>query len=72
MMSPDRLKALLSTYRDGLLNDTLPFWIPRAIDREYGGSDHSSIGSTPLGSFPRRFGDTVPFFLLPSSFVLLP
>ena len=37
MMSPDRLKALLSTYRDGLLNDTLPFWIPRAIDREYGG-----------------------------------
>jgi N-acylglucosamine 2-epimerase len=36
-MSPDRLKALLATYRDGLLNDTLPFWIPRAIDREYGG-----------------------------------
>jgi N-acylglucosamine 2-epimerase len=36
-MSPDRLKALLATYREGLLNDTLPFWIPRAIDREYGG-----------------------------------
>jgi N-acylglucosamine 2-epimerase len=36
-MSPDRLKTLLATYRDGLLNDTLPFWIPRAIDREHGG-----------------------------------
>jgi N-acylglucosamine 2-epimerase len=36
-MSPDRLKALLATYRGGLLNDTLPFWIPRAIDREHGG-----------------------------------
>lgn len=36
-MSPDRLKALFALYRDGLLNDTLPFWIPRAIDREHGG-----------------------------------
>ena len=36
-MSPDRLNALLATYRGGLLNDTLPFWIPRAIDRECGG-----------------------------------
>jgi N-acylglucosamine 2-epimerase len=36
-MSPDRLKALLAIYRDGLLDDTLPFWIPRAIDREFGG-----------------------------------
>ena len=36
-MSPDRLQALLATYRGGLLNDTLPFWIPRAIDREHGG-----------------------------------
>lgn len=36
-MSPDRLRALLAVYREGLLNDTLPFWIPRAIDREYGG-----------------------------------
>ncbi len=31
------LAALLSVYRDGLLHDTLPFWIPRAIDREHGG-----------------------------------
>jgi N-acylglucosamine 2-epimerase len=37
VMSPERLRALLGIYRDGLLNDTLPFWIPRAIDRECGG-----------------------------------
>jgi N-acylglucosamine 2-epimerase len=36
-MTPERLENLLSTYRDGLLYDTLPFWIPRAIDREHGG-----------------------------------
>ncbi len=36
-MTPERLLALLATYRDGLLNDTLPFWIPRAIDRDCGG-----------------------------------
>ena len=28
---------LLETYRDGLLQDTLPFWIPRAIDEAHGG-----------------------------------
>jgi N-acylglucosamine 2-epimerase len=35
----DRTKqlGLLSTYRDGLLGDILPFWFPRCIDREYGG-----------------------------------
>ena len=31
------LQPLLGIYRDGLLHDTLPFWIPRAIDREHGG-----------------------------------
>lgn len=36
-MTRDRLKALLTIYRGGLLDDTLPFWIPRAIDRECGG-----------------------------------
>lgn len=36
-MLPDSIPELLTTYRDGLLNDTLPFWIPRAIDRECGG-----------------------------------
>jgi N-acylglucosamine 2-epimerase len=36
-MSPDRLRRLFEIYRGGLLEDTLPFWIPRAIDRECGG-----------------------------------
>jgi N-acylglucosamine 2-epimerase len=31
------MKKLLSVYRDGLMNDTVPFWFPRAVDREYGG-----------------------------------
>lgn len=30
----DRLKAV---YRDGLLNDTVPFWINHCVDRKYGG-----------------------------------
>ena len=29
--------SLLNTYRDGLLNDTLPFWIRHAVDQEHGG-----------------------------------
>lgn len=33
----DNLKRLIPIYRDGLLNDTLPFWIDHCIDREYGG-----------------------------------
>ena len=28
---------LLASYRDGLLDDTLPFWIRHAVDREHGG-----------------------------------
>ncbi len=36
-MDAGQAHELLVTYRDGLLNDTLPFWIPRAIDRECGG-----------------------------------
>ncbi len=24
-------------YRDGLLNDTLPFWLEHGLDREHGG-----------------------------------
>ena len=36
-MLPQRIEELRQTYRDGLLNDTLSFWIPRAIDYEYGG-----------------------------------
>jgi hypothetical protein len=40
-MSTERLRQLRDLYRDGLLNDTLPFWIPRAIDRECGGYLHT-------------------------------
>lgn len=36
-MTPERIHKLLAIYRDGLLNDTLPFWIKHAVDREYGG-----------------------------------
>jgi N-acylglucosamine 2-epimerase len=36
-MTPEWLSSLLAEYRDGLLKDTLPFWIPRSIDRECGG-----------------------------------
>lgn len=31
------LHDLRDIYRDGLLNDTLPFWFPRCIDEEHGG-----------------------------------
>jgi len=31
------LESLRDFYRDGLLNDTLPFWIPATIDLKYGG-----------------------------------
>ncbi len=31
------ISSLLAVYRDGLLFDTLPFWIPRAIDHQHGG-----------------------------------
>lgn len=34
--SPDS-DSLLETYRDGLLNDTLPFWIQNGVDMEHGG-----------------------------------
>ena len=36
-LDAQNLQPLLCIYRDGLLHDTLPFWIPRAIDREHGG-----------------------------------
>jgi hypothetical protein len=31
------IEALKKVYRDGLLNDTLPFWIKHSVDRKYGG-----------------------------------
>jgi len=36
-MTPDRISALKGTYRGGLLDDTLPFWIGHSVDREQGG-----------------------------------
>ena len=36
-MSPEQLLALRTTYRDGLLQDTLPFWSKHAVDTEFGG-----------------------------------
>lgn len=34
------LEALRDFYRDSLLDDTLKFWLPGAIDTEYGGYLH--------------------------------
>ena len=36
-LSESRTDELISVYRDGLLHDTLPFWIRHSVDREYGG-----------------------------------
>ncbi len=36
-MNKTEMKKLRDTYRDGLLDDTIPFWFPRAVDREFGG-----------------------------------
>lgn len=34
---PERFAGYLATYRDGLLNDTLPFWLAHSVDHEHGG-----------------------------------
>ena len=36
-MRKERTEALMKLHRDGLLNDTVPFWMKHTIDREYGG-----------------------------------
>ena len=36
-LSPARLDTLRSTYRTGLLESTVPFWLRHGIDREHGG-----------------------------------
>ena len=36
-MKPERMKELIAIYRDGLLEDVMPFWMKHTIDREYGG-----------------------------------
>ncbi len=37
IFSPDHIDELCAIYRDGLLQNTLPFWIKHCVDREYGG-----------------------------------
>jgi len=37
LLNPNHVVPLIRVYRDGLLHDTLPFWLPRAIDQEHGG-----------------------------------
>lgn len=37
LLSAAGRNQLLATYRDGLLHDTLPFWLPRSVDEEFGG-----------------------------------
>ena len=37
IFTPQRIDELIATYRDGLLNDILPFWTNHCVDREYGG-----------------------------------
>jgi len=36
-MTPERQGELRDVYRDGLLLDTLPFWLRNSVDREHGG-----------------------------------
>jgi N-acylglucosamine 2-epimerase len=37
IVSMKNIVELISVYRDGLLEDTIPFWIRHGVDREYGG-----------------------------------
>jgi N-acylglucosamine 2-epimerase len=36
-LTSQRIDELIAVYRDGLLDDTLPFWLRHCVDREYGG-----------------------------------
>lgn len=36
-MDTGRKEALISSYRNGLLNETLPFWIKHCVDYQHGG-----------------------------------
>ncbi len=36
-MNTNRINELIKIYHDGLLNDTIPFWMKHTIDRECGG-----------------------------------
>jgi N-acylglucosamine 2-epimerase len=37
LMTPERIDHLLTTYHNGLLNSTVPFWFPRSVDEKHGG-----------------------------------
>jgi len=36
-LSDQRIEELIAVYRDGLLDDVVPFWMQHAVDREHGG-----------------------------------
>lgn len=36
-MNQNQIEKLIDIYRNGLLEDTLPFWIEHAVDKKYGG-----------------------------------
>ncbi len=37
ILASERIDELIAVYRDGLLNNTLPFWLNHSIDRDHGG-----------------------------------
>ena len=37
ILTPQRVDELITIYRDGLLDDVIPFWIKHSVDDEYGG-----------------------------------
>ena len=36
-LNDQRIEELIGVYRDGLLDDVVPFWMKHAVDREHGG-----------------------------------
>jgi N-acylglucosamine 2-epimerase len=36
-LDDQRIEELIGVYRDGLLDDVVPFWVKHAVDREHGG-----------------------------------
>jgi len=60
-MTSDRISDLIDVYRDGLLYETLPFWLKNAVDREHGGyitalnRDGSIIDTDKSVWFQERF-----------------
>ena len=47
-MDATKINQLTAVYRDGLLNNTLPFWLDHAVDREHGGFLTSSNQDGPV------------------------